>query len=270
MITRYRISLNGTQLDQLLVNDYGQNALVITNVGCVKPSFDRTVETPASRDGGIVTKTYRGKATVIVSFMLRIYDVAQRNAACQRIKTWAAAGGYIRINDRNNQTLYNAVCDEYPEIDSARDWTEILTMSFSSYVFPYWQDTNQTAFSGTGTNITGTLKAPGNAPKAYVTVEITPQSGTLAEVEISVGSTKIKVSGMSITTSGKLVIDYDARMNIRIRRLVGSTYTSYLEKRTTDSTDELLAVPGASSSVSIKTTNSIRVKADLKVRGAWI
>ena len=270
MITRYRISLNGSQLDQLLVNDYGANALVILNVGCVKPSFVKTVETPASRDGGLITKSYRDKATVNVSFMLRIYDVAQRNAACQKIKTWAAAGGYIRINDRNSQTLYNAVCDEYPEIESARDWTEPLTMSFSSYVFPYWQDTTQTAFSATGTNITGTLKAPGNAPKGYVTAEITPMNGTMTNIEVNVGSTKIKVTGISVTTSGKLIIDYDSQMNIRIRRLVGSTYTSYLDKRSTDSTDDLLAVPGKDNSVSVKTTSNIRVKADLKVRGAWL
>lgn len=272
MITRYRFSFNGQQLDQLLVNDYGAKALIITDIRYAEPGFAKTVETTGAIDGGLIIRNYRQKASVTVEFLLRIYDVAQRNAAVDRIKTWAKATASVVTSDKTGKTLRNCVCEVFPEVGSARDWSKPLSITFSSYVFPYWEESTQTSYTATGTNLTGSMNVPGNAPKAYAEVNITPQSGTMKECVVQLGSTTIKLTGISIAASGTanyLRIDTDANSNIRIRKCIGGTWTSLLADRTTDSSDELVAVPGQSNVVKAN-AGSVRIKVEMKVRGAWI
>lgn len=179
MITRYRVNINGTQLDSCLDSNATykkyKDKIVILNIGYSEPGFSRTVEVPGDIDGGIITRTYRQKATVTVTFGLYIYNTADRFAVCQIIKTLARNGGTIQTNDRAGQALYNCVCEQFPEIDSARDWTAPLTMVFSAYAFPYWQDTSETraSFPVGGTSWSSkALAIPGNASKTFPIFEI--------------------------------------------------------------------------------------------------
>ena len=179
MITRYRMSINGTQLDSCLNNNATykkyKDKIVLLNIGYSEPGISRTVETAGDTDGGIITRTYRQKATVTVTFGLYIYDVADRKAVCRIIQTLVRNGGTIQTNDRPGEALYNCVCEQFPEIDSARDWTAPLTMVFSAYAFPYWQDTAETraTIPVGGTNWTSkAINVPGNAPKSFPIIEI--------------------------------------------------------------------------------------------------
>lgn len=277
MITRYRMSIGGVQLDSCLdeIEEFEQykDRIVLLNIGYTAPEISRTIETAGDVDGGIITKTYRQKATVTVTFGIYIYDVADRFAVCQHIKTLASKGGTIITNDRPGQELDNCVCEQYPEIDSAKDWTAPLTMVFSAYAFPYWQEQEATVRSLTGKKTSATTYVPGNAPNAMTIVDFLVNEAYSA----SAVTTVVSINGKSIKLyyafkkNNYCVIDYDSNNNLRVRVYdtpTSTKYTSILSSVADTSSDKLLAKPGANNTVSIDAAKGIT--ATFSVRGAWL
>ena len=277
MITRYRAAIAGTQLDQLLQSDKRfKDKLAILNIGYSEPGFSRTIETAGDNDGGIITKSYRQKASVTITFELRIYDIADRQEACDKIKTLASKGGDITTNDKPGKYLGGCICEQYPEIDSARDWTAPLTMIMTSYTFPYWQNSTETVKSLTGTKTETTISVPGNAPKANCVVEITaledfPSKLNGVGAAVTVGSTKITIN-YSLKKNNYVLIDQDERNNLRIRIYNNSTNNKLLVSgiglATTSSSDKLIAIPGKSNKFAIQAEKKITAR--LSARGAWL
>lgn len=277
MITRYRLSIGGVQLDSCL-NENEQyekykDSIVLLDIGYTAPEISRTVETAGDVDGGVITKTYRQKATVTVTFGLYIYDVADRFAVCQIIKTLASKGGTVITNDRPGQELDNCVCEQYPEIDSARDWTAPLTMVFSAYAFPYWQDQEATVKSLTGKKTSATTYVPGNAPNAMTIVSILANeayANNATTTVVSINGKTIKLYYV-FKKNNYCVIDYDSHNNLRVRVYdtpTSTKYTSILSSVADTSSDKLLAKPGANNTVSIDAAKNIT--ATFSVRGAWL
>lgn len=261
MRTRYRFSMGEVALDQLIQEDY-PDKLWILDISYAEPAISRSVETPANRDGGIITKEYRQKASVTVTFGLYIYDTAERNAACDRIKSWAKAGGNIRTNDKPDLVLQNAVCEQYPEIDSAKNWTDPLTMTFSAFTFPYWQDFNATTKTLSGTKTSGTITVPGNADYTNPTVSITANAA-VTWFEVSTDATTIRVNA-SLAKNETATISYNSKGYLQIRR--GTT--SILSSRSANSADELRLPCGKTSTIKINA--SARITATFTARGAWL
>ena len=128
MISRYRVSLGGVQLDSLDDN------LMILDVSypAMRPEF--TDNRVAGLDGIDATEDYFRGGTVTVTFELHIYDIAKRNAACQKVNEWAQAGGTLVVNERKGQQLRDVRCERYANIQSARNWTDPLTIVFGQPV----------------------------------------------------------------------------------------------------------------------------------------
>lgn len=282
MITRYRVALDGTYLDQYLQSDSRfKDKIVTLNIQHSAPEFSRTIETPGDIDGGIITKTYRQKVSVTITFGIYVYDIAARNEACQKIKTLCANVSTVVVNDRKGQALFNCVCEQYPEIDSAKDWTEPLTMTFSRYAFPYWQESADPipkALTGTNTNLKVTI--PGNAPKANCKVEIIANenfgsSGAHlagSTVDITVGNTMLYIM-YEFKKNNYCLIDNDSYNNLRIRIYDNSSSSKKLIASGIDlimpkSDDKLIAIPGQSNKFGIRANKKITAK--LYVRGAWL
>lgn len=256
MKSRYRISVGGTHLDN--IND----KIWILDIQYPPPEIEKSIDNPAGRDGGIITKKTRRAATVTVTFGLYIYDTAERNAVCQEIKTWAAAGGTLKTNDKPGLALYNAVCDQYPDIESAKNWTDPLTVVFSAYDFPYWEEMEKTEITLKGTNTSGTINIPGNAGDVRVEATVTTQAA-ISWFELSAGDTKIRVN-KSIANGKTITISYTKDGIMRIRE--GST--SILDKRSAESNDDLLVTSGERNAFRIKASGKIKV--DFSTRGAWL
>ena len=278
MNTRYRISLFGTQLDQLLQSDERfRDRVVILNIGHAEPGYSLNIETPGDADGGMISRKYRQKATVTVTFGLYIYDIAAREEACEKIRTLCAKGGTIMTNDKPGKALYNCVCEQYPEIDSARDWTAPIQMTFSAYYFPYWVNSIDSVKSITGKKTSAALSVPGNAPGANMTVEITalanfskPKNNAV-NLRVDVGSTNLQFS-YQFTKNNLIVIDQDSQNNLRVRLYDNATsrklITSLLPYMLPKSSDKLIAAPGSNNTVSIDSAQSI--SAVFKTKGAWL
>lgn len=290
MITRYRVSLGGVQLDQLMSAVY-PNAVVIHDITHHAPTFSRTIETPGSSDGGIITRTYRQSASVTVKFELRIYDTAVRKQVCDLIQSWAMNGGTLRTSDRKGQVLNNVICEELPEIGSAKNWTDELSVTFTNYSFPYWQieDGYESILTLTGNNVDGMLNCKGNAENALVTATIEPTASTLKNFKIIVGSTNIELTGITVKPSQSARIGYDTSGNITISLYDRSRYVeSLLSYRTDKSSDLLLAKcsrqwslkagsgGGAPEIVelgynnAVNVTTNVRCKSTIVTRGAWM
>ena len=257
MISRYEVSLNGVDMASLNEN------LKILNVEYPAPEITLTKNATAGRDGARITRRYREAARVTVKFELHIYDIAQRQAACQDIARWAANGGALRINDRPDTHL-NVICETLPSITSVRDWTKTLALEFAAYRFPYWEDDTETQITLSGVNTSGTVYVPGNTgadARALVSATITARAN-LTWVTVFAGAGTF--IGLGAMRNGETVeIGYDDDLILYIRK--GGT--SILNTRNEISTDDLLAECGKNNLFTLQSNGAAQVT--FRTRGCW-
>lgn len=257
MISRYRVKLGSTQLDSIDDN------ILILDVAYSSLEKNISKYATANLDGYDIHETYVARQTVTISFELRIYDTAERNAVLQKINEWAMVGGDLQINDREEQYLSSVVCDQYATLTSVRNWTDPLTIVFSTTTNPYWLSSTPKTVTLSGKSAGGTLKMNGNVGNALINVSITTE-GTVSSLQIVVGSTKLVLKGLSVPSGKKIVVDYIKDRYLRIL----ANGSSVLSKLQTESTDDLHAKCGQDVNVSI-TANS-KITAVFSGRGMWL
>lgn len=253
MISRYRVSLDGVEMDEIDEN------LMILDVRYNMPKIDRQRVAAANLDGYEDAGENMSERAVTVTFELHIYDTAERNRVCQAVSKWAAAGGKLRINDREGQYL-DVVCDTFPEIQSVRDWTKPLSMAFITTGNPYWISDEESVVTIEGTSSAGTLALDGNVKNAKVTVTATAKA-TVSSFKAVVGSTQITLTGISVPNGQKIVIDYLKDRYLRIRAAGNSA------KMQPSSSDLLLAPSGEKTRVSF--TSNGRMSVVFAARGLY-
>lgn len=266
MRTRYRISVGGVHMDTLDDN------LCILDIQHSGLQRDIRTQTAANLGGMIVSNTYDGSSKVTVTFELHIYDIAKRNAACQKIAEWAAKGGTLTTNDRSGQYLANVVCDKFPSIESARNWTDPLTVSFVSTVMPYWLSSGLKTRTIRGKNASSTLTMDGNVGSSLVTVTVVANE-RFTTLQLTCGSTMLKLTGLDVPVGKAVTVNYvnSRYLQIRIGTIADSTFTSegsLLSKLDPSSSDNLLAKCGGSSTV--KVVSNGKVTAEFAGRGQWL
>lgn len=257
MRSRFRVSLGGVHMDTLA------DELMILDVAY--PQLQPVIEQSrnAELDGYDAGDEYLQKNTVTVTFIMRIYDPAKRNAAVQKVNAWAQAGGTLKVSDRTGQQLMDVRCERYAAVTSALKWTDKLTLVFATTGIPFWQSETEKKLTLSGTGPKGTLKMDGNTRSALVTVEATAQSPVTA-FQVTIGSDKIQLKNISIGTGKILRIDYIKRRYLRIR-IDGK---SAIDKMTADSADLLRAACGADTAVSF--TADAKMTVSMTARGMWI
>ena len=256
MISRYEVTLNGNPMSEI------DEQLLILDVEYAKPAYDLRTAVNGSLDGARITGRYKESAEVTVSFELHLYGIADRQAACQKVISWARDGGILEINDRPDQRLH-VVCSEFPAISSVRNWTDPLQITFTAYPLPWWEDTEETSVTLNGKKVNGYMELPGSGGDARVSVSIMV-NGYLTTLNLRAGDTVLKLAGLAIASGGTLEIGYTDEQLIYIR----SGSTSLLGKRTNDSADDLLLPSGKKSTIGIDANTNIR--ATFKARGCWM
>lgn len=254
MISRYRVSIDNIQLDNV------DDRIIVLDIQYPEPGISATLETYGGRDGANVSRLYRQKASASVSFAINAYNTKDRNEVLQKVIKWAKSGSTLRTNDRQLQYLSGVMPEQYPAM-SVKQWTGPLTIVFSSYAFPYWEDDNQVELSLSGSNQSSSMTIPGNADSTRLTGAITA-SGAITWIKIITSITTLYLTGLTLANGDVVNIDYDERGNLRIR----NGNTSLLNKRTADSDDELL-IPCGTSTVTVQASGS--VSAVMKARGCW-
>ena len=257
MISRYRASLNGVQLDSL------HKDLLILDIGYSGAMINITPERVANLDGFDYKNPYAEKQTVTITFELHIYDVKKRNEAWQKINTWAKAGGTLAINDREGQHLEAVRCEQFPAIGSVRNWTDPLTIVFATTYNPYWVSDVDSTITLIGISTRGIIKPSGNAGSSLVSALVTTDA-PVSSFQIVVGSTNIRLTGLSLLAGQRLSIDY---LKGRYMRILENN-RSAMHKMAPSSSDNLRAVCGENNVVSINANN--RVTAVVIARGLWL
>ena len=256
MKSRFTAIMDGISLNEI------DDRIVITEVEHYPASVFYDATSIANRYGQIITNKTYSETECRITFMLRVYRTDERQKACQEIVRWAK-GSILEVNDRPGQRL-RCVCKQPPAISSVEYWLREITMIFTGYAVPFWEETIPSELVLLGDDEEGTLFVPGNAEDPFVSVEVTPQSGTLTSITLTVGEYSIALTGLNVSTSQTLVISYDDR-NIQSIK-VGNN--SVLSKRTASSSDDLIAKVGGNSNCSV--TSNVNVKAKFTARGCWL
>ena len=256
MIGRYRVSLGDVQMDSLDEN------LLILDVKYSPVTKNLQEQTIANLDGFDIEDTSYGSRTVTVSFELHIYDVAERNKICQKVNQWAESAVMLKTNDREGQYLI-VHCAKNAEIESARNWTDPLTLVFETDVIPFWQSVETKTVTIAGRSARGTLKLDGNFGNNFVSVEVTAGAAVTA-LQLTTGSTTLKLTGLSVAAGQKVIIDYIRGRYLRIM----ANGASVMGRLDTNSSDNLKAKCNANTAVSVASNNS--VTAVFTARGLWL
>lgn len=253
MISRYEATLNGVALSEI------DDSILVLDINYAGPQIKTNTYTSARRQGARVYRRYFGKSTVTISFEIHKYNTQARMNVCNAIQQWAKDGGVLVTSDRDGQRL-RCVCDTYPVITSAMKWTEALSVTFSAYAIPFWEESTPVTLTLNGTEESDTMTVPGCVEEALVEVEVTP-SGTLTDLDLTVNGRTLSLSGISVS-GDTISIDYDENMIQSIR----AGWTSLLDART--GVDDLLAVCGEQNEFSF--TANVPCSVIFSVRGLWL
>lgn len=241
MITRCMCALNGQGLQDI------DPTIIVTDIQESAPLPAFSTAANARRDGTRILRTRRQSLSVRITFEIHEYDPARRKPVAVRACDWAREG-FLTIGDRPGQRLY-AVCDSLPVIPSALRWTDRLTVGFTAFALPYWQDVSptQAAFHGTAGKA---VLIPGGTAPCLLEAEIEAE-GPVNALTVAVNGGMFRFTGLGMQTGEKLEIGYEDKTQRQFMK-IGSR--SALVCRTADSADDLTLLP--------RTRNEIAVTAD--------
>ena len=254
MISRYDATLNGISLASI------SGDILVLDINPTPAVFgDERIQTAKRYGSRMVRRNYES-ASVSISFEIHAYDIRKRQEICNAVVKWAKNGGVLESNDRQGQFL-RCVCSQYPAIESARNWIDPVTVAFTAYEIPFWQEKDTVSVKLTGTSKTGSLYIPGNVDGTLVEATI-KANASLSSVTLGVNSRTLTLSGLSISSGGIINITYDEHGIQSIK----NGNTSLLSKRT--GVDDLIGNCGESNSLSL--TASASVDATFIGRGLWL
>lgn len=254
MISRYEATLNGVALSSIHPN------ILILDVNYQPPETEFSTYTVAKRQGARIHREVINSLSVSISFEIHSYSTMERQQICGMVSLWAKDGGLLEINDRPGQRL-RCVCSEKPTIQSVRNWTDPVNVTFTAYALPFWEERDyaEKAFSA-GTSGDGFLNVPGSVDGAMIEVDIVANA-TLSSISLSANGRTMVLSGISVSSGNTIKISYTDDMILQIK--VGNT--SLLNKRS--GADDLIAKCGGLNSVSFSSNASATVT--FKTRGLW-
>ena len=248
MTSRYAVSINNVQLASV------DPSILVTDISYSPVYIKTDSSSVAKRQGSHIYRRYIDKCSVTVSFVIRKYDIEERQAVCSAVAKWASNGGVLRTNDRDSQIL-QCVCDQIPVINSALRWTDPIQVTFSAYTEPYWKG-NLKGITVIASQVSGEYKATtspnveGNADGAFFHFTMTPSSGTATYFHITANGRTLNLDGLSVPADQAVKINYDSDMNQRIFHQVPSQgNVSLLSKRT--GADDLPSVCGTGNTVTV-------------------
>lgn len=254
MTSRYEAYMDSVSLSGL------DDSIFILDISHPAAERSRSFVNIANRSGSFMSSDKRSPISVVITFEIHKYAIADRQAVCDKVVKWAG-GSILKTNDMTNKQLV-CVCDEYPSVNSAKRWTDPVSMTFTAYEFPYWEDTTQTTITLTGTQADGTLAVPGVIDDAFVEATITANAN-VSEVSLTAENTNITLEGLELESGDVVTISYDSK---KILSIMQGT-VSLLGNRTGESSDDLVVKCGKTSGFSVEADASVTVV--FKVRGCY-
>lgn len=257
--SRTRVYLNGVGLADI------DPSIIIRDVSYQVPQIaTRTVER-ARYHGSHVTRQRMDTSGVTVTFEIREYSPSFRQSVAERVTAWAMSGGVLTTDDRPGKRLH-VVCTTPPAIESALKWTDALTLGFSAFDNPFWEDAHPSLLVLTGISNSGQMYGPGSASDPFVEVDVKPASSTMHSLTLTAGSSTMTFLDLTIPSGKTFSLYYDQSMILHAVR--ADTGAALLSKRSAASADDLMITRGVFSTVSY--TADVSVSATFKTRGLYL
>lgn len=255
MKSRYEAWLNDKALSSI------DPVIYISDIAYQSPNLVRTSANIAGASGTHTSDTvFIGDTKISVSFAVRAYLTDERQRIVNAIVSWAINGGWLKLSDRPGQMIY-VLPSRLPAVTSVMRWTDNLSIEFTAFDYPLWVDEQQQKVTLTNGE-TGSLYLPGEW-KSYVEAEITA-GAVITSFAISCDDTDMILDNLTVSDGDVIKVTYSARHHILS---ITNGSVSLLNKRSANSDDDLIAVPGK---------NVVSFSADgtatctLKVRGVHL
>lgn len=242
MVTRYGCEIDGLGLQDIDPTVY------ITDISESAPVMRATAIDNATHDGLYLTRLQRQSLAIAITFEVHEYDTARRKAVAEAACGWAK-DGWLTINDRPGQRLF-VVCDRFPVVPSSLKWTDKITLGFTAYALPFWQEAYSASASVSGAGGKCRLSPAGNMD-CYLEAKIRASSGTVNSLTVAANGQRYAFTGLGLQSGQTLEIGYDDAHHRQYMRIGGA---SVLSKRTAESADDIMLHP--------RTANEISVTAD--------
>lgn len=260
MVMRCRASLDGHELDAIDENIY---ILDISE----NPAYSTSSVARPGLYGSHFTTQKRTGMEIKISFQVREYDVAKRQYIADRIFEWCG-GKVLKTSTRPGKQI-NVVCTGFPNITSALKWTDTLSVSLTAYECPYWSDEYETEITEQNKrNFSKSLFIPGNTyTEMNAALKNVSSSSTIYNMQFEVGDSKFVFEHLGLAKGETFHISHkDGYIEMYITSADGAEKRSVYDKRTVDSTDELILRPGENA-----ITASAQWNCDWRIsaRGKW-
>lgn len=244
MPDRCMCALNGIWLHQLDSTIHVQDIVEL-------PPHLRMVTASRPDAGSYLLQRVRENLSLEVHLTIEAYDVPMRQAILHQVITWAEGGGMLSLGSKSGWQL-PVVCTQLPTC-SHLHWLDTLTLTFTAYTSPYWQDAAPSSFTTDGHCI---LSVPGTAPETPLDLTIRNVSDdALTSITIQAATT-LSFTGLSIAPGETLSIHHDAGV-FGAQMTSGGVAISALSCRTMSSNDDLLLTPGCDNELTITANTAI-------------
>lgn len=254
MKSRYSVTLNNVPLSAL------DDCIYVSDISYTPASPKHETTRYAARQGVYAGEPYIESSRVTVSFMIRHYTTHERQQTAQQVMRWCAAGGWLQTSDRPHQRIY-VRCTRFPAVESALRWTDALTVEFTAFAYPFWQDSMPATVS-LSSGDTQSVFMPGVWP-ADIEATVTAREA-ITTFTITCGATSMTFSGLSVSEGGTVTISYTDDRHLLEAKADG---VSVLDKRTSESSDDLVLAPGDGT---VSFTADARAGCRLLIRGVWL
>lgn len=243
MILSRRVSLDDAELDEV----DGRILIQAIETGAGKDQI--TTGNLGGIDGGRVTAQHRDSVDIIVKFTIneKSYRPAERAAVLEAVCTWAAAGGWLKVNYKEDRRI-RVIAAQLPGEGDARDRGNTYAITFRAYGVPYWQDETPQGFEAKGVSSFNNkqLKNAGNRDSVLDFRFKNTSGSTVNTLSVSCGGDQISMTGLGLANGETLELDHDDNgkrclQRIRICSTAG-VWRSVMDKRS--GADEIRIRPG--------------------------
>lgn len=271
MRTRFQCCLDGQPLEG------AAPCAAILDIRESAPAMTCLTARPARGEGTLLLERSCDSRQVTVVFALRDRSPARRGEAMEAVQRWSR-GTRLTVSSRPGRFL-TVRCTALPAVDSALRWSEGLSMVFTAWEVPFWQDAHLSRVTlsgsaGSGVSpLSGSLYAGGTALETPVNVQVknTSSSAACQGLTLTAGETSFTFTNLALNAGETLRVQTDDcdRLMLQIASSSGSL-RSAMAYRVGASSDALLLPCGSRGAVSVSAAESVTLEAAFSTRGRWL
>lgn len=259
MADRLFCALNGKTLHQI------DERIHLLDVEELAPVLQATTAARIG-DGLHLLRRQRERLSVRVRFLIEEYDVSARHKLLHLVCAWAEAGGALTL-DENGKRVLRVVCTAFPTMSSL-NWLETLSIVFTAFDCPYWEDATETSFLLPNSAESATVRVfvPGDAPETPLNLLLRNiGDAPLTDLTVSAVGT-VHLQGLSLPAGAALRLHHDAGVFAAETSSVSEAPVSLLAYRTPESADDLLLRPGVQNEIRVEANVALFVSGRCKGR----